>query len=68
MLYREGGKMMTIPMHSRIVGKAGRAEALRNFMNYISEKEGVWVTTRRSIAKHYRKTFPYKPQDDVASK
>ena len=61
MLYREGGKMMNIPMHSRIVGKAGRAEALRNFMKYISEKPGVWVTTRREIAKHYRTTFPYKP-------
>lgn len=61
MLYREGGKMMNIPLHSRITGKAGRAEALRNFMRYISDKEGVWVTTRRSIANHYRATFPYKP-------
>ncbi|EKG13284.1 Polysaccharide deacetylase [Macrophomina phaseolina MS6] len=60
MLYREGGKMMNIPMHSRIVGKAGRAEALRNFMKYVSEKEGVWVATRKQIAEHYRRTFPYK--------
>lgn len=61
MLYREGGKMMNIPMHSRIVGKAGRAEALRKFMEYIGEKEGVWVATRRQIAEHYRQTFPYRP-------
>ena len=61
MLYREGGKMMNIPMHSRIVGKPGRAEALRNFMQYISEKPGVWVTTRRDIAKHFKEKFPYKP-------
>jgi peptidoglycan/xylan/chitin deacetylase (PgdA/CDA1 family) len=60
-LYREGGRMMTIPMHSRIVGKPGRSESLRNFMKYISEKEGVWVASRRDIAKHYRKTFPYVP-------
>ncbi|KAF2708096.1 carbohydrate esterase family 4 protein [Pleomassaria siparia CBS 279.74] len=60
MLYREGGKMMNIPMHSRIVGKAGRAEALRRFMLYVQSKEGVWVTTRREIAKHYKETFPYK--------
>lgn len=60
-LYREGGKMMNIPMHSRILGKPGRSEALRNFMKYISEKEGVWVTTRRDIAKHFREKFPYKP-------
>lgn len=60
-LYREGGKMMNIPLHTRIIGKPGRSEALRNFMKYISEKEGVWVTTRRDIAKHMREKFPYKP-------
>ncbi|KEQ84933.1 chitin deacetylase 1 [Aureobasidium pullulans] len=60
-LYREGGKMMTIPMHSRIVGKPGRSESLRRFMKYISEKEGVWVTTRKEIANHYREKFPYRP-------
>jgi peptidoglycan/xylan/chitin deacetylase (PgdA/CDA1 family) len=65
MLYREScngrPRMMNIPMHSRIVGKPGRAEALRNFMKHISEKEGVWVTTRRDIAKHFREKFPYQP-------
>ncbi|KAI6831028.1 chitin deacetylase 1 [Hortaea werneckii] len=60
-LYREGGKMMNIPLHSRITGKAGRCEALRRFCEYVSQKEGVWVTTRRDIANHYRTTFPYKP-------
>lgn len=30
-------------------------------MKYISEKEGVWVASRRDIANHYRTTFPYKP-------
>ncbi|KAF7443168.1 Chitin deacetylase 1 [Pyrenophora tritici-repentis] len=60
-LYREGGKMMTIPLHSRIAGKPGRSESLRNFMKYISQKEGVWVASRRDIAHHYRNTFPYRP-------
>lgn len=53
--------MMNIPLHSRITGKAGRSEALRNFMLYISEKPGVWVATRKDIAEHYRGKFPYKP-------
>ncbi|ETN41704.1 uncharacterized protein HMPREF1541_03640 [Cyphellophora europaea CBS 101466] len=61
MLYREGGKIMNIPMHSRIVGKPGRSEALRNFMKYIQEHEGVWVATRRDIATHFRSKFPYRP-------
>jgi peptidoglycan/xylan/chitin deacetylase (PgdA/CDA1 family) len=67
-LYREGGKMMTIPLHSRIAGKPGRSESLRNFMKYISEKEGVWVASRRDIAKHYRDTFPYVPGSKAGGK
>lgn len=65
MLYREGcngsPKMMNIPMHSRILGKPGRSEALRNFMKYIKERPDVWVTTRKDIAKHFRAKFPYTP-------
>ena len=60
-LYREGGRMMNIPLHTRIVGKPGRTNALRNFMKYISEKEGVWVCNRRDIAKHFQEKFPYIP-------
>ncbi|KAK1522413.1 chitin deacetylase 1 [Colletotrichum costaricense] len=33
-LYREGGKLMNIPLHTRIIGKPGRSEALRKFMKY----------------------------------
>jgi peptidoglycan/xylan/chitin deacetylase (PgdA/CDA1 family) len=65
MLYREGckgsPKLMNIPMHSRIVGKPGRSEALRTFMLYMKQHEGVWVTTREKIAEHFKETFPYMP-------
>jgi peptidoglycan/xylan/chitin deacetylase (PgdA/CDA1 family) len=67
MLYREGlsgyPKLMNIPMHSRIMGKPGRAEDLRKFMLYVKEKGGqdVWVATRREIATHFRNKFPYVP-------
>jgi peptidoglycan/xylan/chitin deacetylase (PgdA/CDA1 family) len=65
MLYREGcngtPKLMNIPMHSRIVGKPGRAEALRTFMLYVKEHEGVWVATREEIARHFKEKFPYSP-------
>lgn len=30
-------------------------------MQYVSEKDSVWVATRRDIAKHYREKFPYQP-------
>ncbi|KAF2236763.1 carbohydrate esterase family 4 protein [Viridothelium virens] len=68
MLYREGGKMMNIPLHARIIGKPGRAEALRNFMQYIKAKPGVWVATRRDIADHYKYQVPYMPGSQTDGK
>jgi len=59
MLYEEGGKMMSVGIHPRLTGKPGRAMMLQNFLNYISEKEGVWVTTRGAIAEHFATNFPY---------
>lgn len=67
MLYREGQagspKLMNIPMHSRILGKPGRAEDLRSFMLYVKEKAGdeAWVATREQIANHFKSKFPYVP-------
>ncbi|OAP55798.1 hypothetical protein AYL99_09950 [Fonsecaea erecta] len=61
MLYEEGGKMMSIGIHPRIVGKPGRARQLQRFLNYISAKPDVWVCRRADIAAHWRERFPYQP-------
>ena len=61
MLYEEGGKMLSIGIHPRIVGKPGRARQLQRFLDYISEKPDVWVCTRAEIADHWRNTFPHQP-------
>ncbi|KAH8882074.1 polysaccharide deacetylase [Thozetella sp. PMI_491] len=62
-LYEEGcegkPKMMTVGLHCRITGKPGRAASIKEFLQYISSKPDIWVTTRRSIAEHYRQKFPY---------
>lgn len=52
--------MMSIGLHCRISGKAGRFAAVRNFVEYIAAKPDVWVTTRKDIAQHWRETYPYK--------
>lgn len=48
-LYEEGcegmPKMMTIGLHCRCIGKPSRFSALKKFVEYIEQKEGVWVTT-----------------------
>ncbi|OJU81059.1 MAG: hypothetical protein BGO10_00590 [Chlamydia sp. 32-24] len=57
-LYREGKtfpKMMTVALHARLSGKPGRCEAIRNFIEYITSKELVWICTREQIAKHWQK-------------
>jgi peptidoglycan/xylan/chitin deacetylase (PgdA/CDA1 family) len=61
MLYEEGGKMMSVGIHPRIVGKPGRARQLKRFLDYIAEKPDVWVCTRAEIAQHWRTRFPYQP-------
>jgi peptidoglycan/xylan/chitin deacetylase (PgdA/CDA1 family) len=52
--------MMTVGLHCRIVGRPGRFGALKKFVEYISQKEGVWVATRSEIADAFRKEYPYR--------
>ncbi|KAK0544965.1 hypothetical protein OC845_005341 [Tilletia horrida] len=51
-------KMLTIAMHSRVLGRPGRFAGLERFIEYISKKDGVWVATREEIAAHWRKEHP----------
>ena len=63
-LYEEGEggspKMMTIGLHCRIIGRPGRFKALRDFVDYISQKEGVFVATRTELAEAFQEQFPYQ--------
>lgn len=59
-LYREGGRMMSIGLHCRLIGRPGRAEALRQFIEYAQGHEDVWFATRAQIADHWAATHPHK--------
>jgi peptidoglycan/xylan/chitin deacetylase (PgdA/CDA1 family) len=54
-LHREGErgypKMMSIGLHSRWTGQAGRANALREFIEHSVKKGGVWFARRDEIAR-----------------
>jgi putative urate catabolism protein len=52
-LYSEGGRMMSVGLHCRIVGRPGRAPALDRFLAHVKQREDVWVTTRAEIARHW---------------
>lgn len=57
-LYAEGGRMMSIGLHCRLVGRPGRAASLARFLDYVQSHEDVWLTTRGDIAKHWRAEHP----------
>lgn len=65
-LYREGDpsglnapKMLSIGLHSRIVGRPARMAALERFLDYILDHERVWVCRRIDIARHWVATHPH---------
>ena len=62
-LYREGGRMMSIGLHCRLIGRPGRVEALRQFIEYAQEHDGVWFATREQIADHWAATHPHQRFD-----
>jgi len=60
-LYEEGEvhpKMMSVGLHCRLVGRPGRAAALRRFLDYVRQFDDVWLATRRDIALHWRREWP----------
>ncbi|MBE1207201.1 allantoinase PuuE [Aminobacter carboxidus] len=65
-LYREGAagrpRMMSIGLHCRLVGRPGRAEALRRFVEYVQGHDKVWLARRQDIAQHWQQHHPYQPQ------
>jgi OHCU decarboxylase len=63
-LYAEGcdgvPKMMSVGLHCRLIGRPGRIQALKRFIDYIKAFEGVWTPRRIDIADHWRATHPPK--------
>lgn len=61
-IYREGvegnPKMMSLGLHLRIIGRPGRIWALEEFFRHVRAHDGVWVTTRKAIADHFRAQQP----------
>ena len=59
-LYEEGKtnpKMMSVGLHCRIIGKPGRVQALKKFIDYIKKHKDVWICKRVDIAKHWIKNY-----------
>ncbi len=61
-LYREGmegaPKMMSVGLHCRLIGRPGRVQALRRFLDYARGHADVWFATRLQIAEHWARVHP----------
>jgi OHCU decarboxylase len=58
-LYAEGGRMMSIGLHCRLMGRPGRAQALQDFLKYANDHDDVWFATREQIADHWAAQNPH---------
>lgn len=60
-LYREGAKapkMMTVSLHLRVSGHPGRSAGVERFLDYVLQREGVWISRRIDVARHWMATHP----------
>jgi OHCU decarboxylase len=61
-LYEEGHegapKMLSIGLHCRLIGRPGRIQALKRFMEYAQGFDHVWFARRIDIAKHWQENHP----------
>jgi len=59
-LYEEGKtspKMMSVGLHCRLIGKPGRIQSLKKFLDYVLKHEDVWLCKRIDVAKHWIKNY-----------
>ena len=52
-----GGRMISVGLHSRWSGHANRASAVRDFVEYALERDGVCFMRRLDIAQHWIENF-----------
>ncbi|ASK99269.1 allantoinase PuuE [Xanthomonas citri] len=57
-LRSEGGRMLSIGLHGRIVGRPARAAALARFVDHVLASGDAWIARRIDIARHWLQVHP----------
>lgn len=57
-LHAEGGRMFSIGLHCRLIGRPGKIAGLIRFLDYAQAKGGAWFATRQQIARHWAAKHP----------
>jgi allantoinase len=61
-LYAEGAtspKMMSVGLHCRLIGRPGRVQGLRRFLEHVRVHQDAWVCRRVDIARHWIAEHPF---------
>lgn len=57
-LLQEGGRMMSVGLHLRTIGRPGRIAGLEQFLDHVGRAgDAVWVARRMDIARHWLDRF-----------
>ena len=55
---REEPKMMSVGLHTRVIGHPGRAAGLARLLDYVGSFDDVWICKRLEIARHWHANHP----------
>lgn len=58
-------RMMSIGLHSRVIGHPGRLVGLIRFMDHIAGRPDAWVCGRDQIVDHWRRHVPAAPSPET---
>lgn len=62
-LHAEGGRMFSIGLHCRLIGRPGKIAGLIRFLDYAQAKGGAWFATRTQIAEHWAAKHPARRRE-----
>ena len=49
--------MMSVGLHCRLIGRPGRIQSLKKFLDYVLKHDDVWICKRIDIARHWIKNY-----------
>jgi len=62
-LHAEGGRMFSVGLHCRLIGRPGKITGLVRFLDHAAQKGGAWFATRSAIATHWAANHPPRRRD-----
>ncbi|WP_127105966.1 allantoinase PuuE [Pararhodobacter zhoushanensis] len=59
-LHAEGGRMFSIGLHCRLIGRPGKLAGLLRFLDHVAQQGGAWFATRSQIAEFWAANHPHQ--------